>query len=342
MTLIGWTRDGTSATAEIKAYVRGSSIQADALRLSATAHETINATVLAGSVAIGGGGGVGIGESGAGVETTNRIASHVKAFIDGDGANGIHAGQISITALDSSSISADAGAASVAASFGGGAGVSISVGVALAYNEIANQVEAYVLDADQVEATAGAVALLADDHGSITARTGAASLSAAVGGGGGIAASGAGAEATNVILTTPNVFIQGTHGASTGDLQLAASDTSGIGAIVATASAAVGAAGGVGVGASIGASLAQNLIGFTRSGTRTPAQVRAYVKNSSIDAGGDLVLTATANESIAANVFAGSAAIGGGGGAGIAASGSGRGVQEQSPREGKGLHPRRG
>src|SRR5258706_9508030 len=169
MTLIGWTRDGTSATAEIKAYVRGSSIQADALRLSATAHETINATVLAGSVAIGGGGGVGIGASGSGVETTNRIASHVKAFIDGDGANGIHAGQISVTALDSSSISADAGAASVAASFGGGAGVSLSVGVALAYNEIANQVEAYVLDADQVEATAGAVTLSAHDTGSITA-----------------------------------------------------------------------------------------------------------------------------------------------------------------------------
>src|SRR5258706_476535 len=207
--LIGWTRDGTSAPAEIQAYVRGSSIQADALTLSATAHETINATVLAGSVAIGGGGGVGIGASGSGVETTTRIASHVKAFIDGDGANGIHAGQISVTELDSSSISADAGAISVPASCGGGAGVSTSVGVALAYNEIANQVEAYVLDADQVEATAGAVTLSAHDTGSITARTGAASLSAAGGGGGGIAGGGAGAGAAKGVLPPAHPLIPG-------------------------------------------------------------------------------------------------------------------------------------
>src|SRR5262249_13712424 len=68
----------------------------------------------------------------------------------------------------------------------------------------------------------------------------------------------------------------------------------------------------VGAGVSIGASVAHNFIGYDASGTPTPAQVRAYVKDSSVSAAGDLAQTATADETINAVIVAASAAIAGG------------------------------
>ena len=76
----------------------------------------------------------------------NKIATRVKAFIEGDGDTGIQAESVTLTAHDMSNITADVGAASLAASFAGEVGVSLSIGVALAENHIDNEVEAYIKD----------------------------------------------------------------------------------------------------------------------------------------------------------------------------------------------------
>ena len=83
---------------------------------------------------------------GAGVGAENQIAAHVKAFIDGDGTDGIVANSISLNADDASSIKAVAGAASIMGSASGEGGVSVSIGLSLAYNKIENEVAAYVAD----------------------------------------------------------------------------------------------------------------------------------------------------------------------------------------------------
>lgn len=117
--------------------------------------------MLAGAVAISGGGTTQAGAvfAGAGVYTENKVNTLVKAYIDGDGANtttdGITAASVSLSADDSSVVNAIAGAASVAASFGGTAGVSVAIGLALAFNEVSNDVSAYIANADEGVLTTG-------------------------------------------------------------------------------------------------------------------------------------------------------------------------------------------
>src|SRR5258706_9116455 len=122
----------------------------------------------------------------------------------------------------------------------------------------------------------------------------AATLAADMAGPAGIAVSGAGADATNVILNKPNAYVLDSTIVSARDVLIGASDNSTISATVATASLAIGAGGAGGVGASIGASLAENLIRWTRNGTASPAEVQAYVRDSSIQATRDLPLTPAA------------------------------------------------
>ena len=313
--LIGSKQDGTSAPVQVGAYVERSSIAAGgALTQTATAGQTINAVVLAGSVAVGAGGTAGVGVSGSGVFAENRIAAHVKATIDGDGAGGISATGITLKALDTSTITATAGAASVAASFAGTAAVSVSIGVSLARNEIRNQVDAALQNADgpaltsaltsaavepgdrvRVVAsgaiyeykgtastlnlateiytdttrwtpiTTGAVTIEASETATITAISAAASLALGIAGKAGIAVSGAGAEATNVILTRTNAHVDGSILTSTGAVTITAKDTATIRALIAAASVAVGG-GTVGVGAAIGVAFARNIIGWDPAG----------------------------------------------------------------------------
>ena len=85
--------------------------------------------------------------SGSGVFVENEIADTVLAYDDGGTSTaGIIAPSISISASDTSKITATAAAASLAASFGN-TGVSISIGLSLATNQINNDVEAYIANA---------------------------------------------------------------------------------------------------------------------------------------------------------------------------------------------------
>jgi hypothetical protein len=288
---IGWPPDGSDPRGEVQAYIRDSSVlAADDLVLTALASQTINSVVLAGSAAVAAGGTAGVGVSGSGVYAENKIRIDVKAFIDGDGpigggvTEGILADHVTLTALDSSTISALAGAASLAASLGGTASVSVSVGVSLAENTISSEVAAYIANADDVTATGGNIILEAIEKATITTQSIAAAVSLAAGGTFGLALSGGGAEATNIILTRTNAYVESSRLSSQGNVLLSAENTSTITATVVGVSGSVAVGGTVGAAASIGAAVASNLIGWNTDGKDVPAQVQAYLLNSSIDA----------------------------------------------------------
>src|SRR5207247_2207315 len=136
------------------------------LAVTAAASQSIQATVFAGAVALTAGEGAGLAISGAGVYAENKIATDVRALIDGDGADGITAASVALSATDASGIKALAGAASIAATFGGEIGAAISLALSIAFNDVSNQVEAAISDADQgVTTTAGGVSVEANTAG---------------------------------------------------------------------------------------------------------------------------------------------------------------------------------
>ncbi len=235
---IGFTPDGDEPRSEVQAYIENSCVTATRdLILDATADQSINSLVVAGSAAIGAGGTAGVAVSGSGVFAENKISVDVKAYINGDGSDndddGISADTITLAADDTSSIFAFAGAVSLAASFGGTAGVSVSVGVSLAKNMIAGDVEAFIKNADEgVTATAGSITLAATEMATINAFSGAASFAVGLAGVAGIAVAGAGAEATNVILVDTNAYVKDSVLTSSGNIDIDASNTASIDATV--------------------------------------------------------------------------------------------------------------
>jgi len=311
----------TSSPSEVQAYFADTSIHAaGALTADAVADQNIQAIVFAGSVGIGGGGEAGIAVSGAGVYTENRIETHIKAFIDGDGASGIDAASLSLLASDISTITASAGAASIAAGLGGEIGVGISIGISLAINEINNQVASYIANANnQVKTTTGGITISASESATIDALSLAASLAVGLGGEAGVAISGAGAWPATRFSPTPR------HTSQTAKSKARLLSISRR-AIPHPSTPHFGGFGGrggrrhSGRGASIGISIAQNTIGDTSN----PAEVLAYTQNSTVNAkDGALTIHATGNEIIKALVIAASAAIAGGGTVGVGFSGSG-------------------
>ncbi|HEY3485789.1 MAG TPA: hypothetical protein VGK49_10415, partial [Ilumatobacteraceae bacterium] len=170
--MIGHTLDGTMSPTEIQAYAIRSSLTASngPLTATATATHTISAIVISGSVAIAASGTAGVGVAGSGVFAENRIATHVKAFVDGGGIHGASADSITLSAHDTSTISAIAGAAAIAAAFGS-VGVAVSIGVSLAFNSISNEVEAYLAGSGPAgfESKTGDIVIDAVEHAGIRA-----------------------------------------------------------------------------------------------------------------------------------------------------------------------------
>ncbi len=161
-----WQRvDLELSAAQVRAYIVDSSIDSGgALTITASDAATIDAIVIAASAAISAGV-VGASLSGAGVGVTNRISTEVQAFIDGDGPTGITASSVKISATDSSGINAIAGAGAIAAGFGA-VGAALSIAVTIATNEVANDVAAFVANADQgVETTGGPLTISATSLG---------------------------------------------------------------------------------------------------------------------------------------------------------------------------------
>jgi hypothetical protein len=419
--LVNLTKDALAAQSQVRAFIENSSVDAAGdLIITALNAETIDAVVVAGSVAVSVSGLLSASLSGVGAVADNRIASTVHAGIDGDGASGITAESITITAFDTPHIKATVVGVSIAAAFAPvGVGVAVAIGVSISNNQIDNDVAAFIKGADNgatartgdviVEAKVldepglqtnrydtdsgtqelnigdrvrvesghtaggdeGAVYRYLGENGyfdrngdaypamidygysidlgtedftdgsrwlreaSITAVSVAVSFGLAIGPLLGIAASGAGAESTNVILTRTNAYIDNSvvvttgagSGPDTGNVALRAENTSSIIATVVGAAVAAGIAPiGGGVGISIGVAIARNFIGHDPlDAAAAPAEVQAWIRSSSINASGDLSVIALSNQSINATVVAVSVAVAGGI-VGIAGSGAGIGT----------------
>ena len=309
---------------------------AGALSVTATSSETITAVVVAASVAVGAASTVGVGVAGAGSVATNAIIADVRALISGNGPTdaaitGISASGVTLSATDSSSILAVAIGASVAAGFAGTVGVSLAIAISLGFNEIDNRIEATITGvSDGVTARAGNVDLSAESRNAITAVAVAASVALA-GGIVGASISGAGAAATNVILSRTRASVSTSvvtatgDGVDTGHVRIDASDRSSILAVIVAASAAI-AGGFVAGGLSIGVSIARNFIGWKPGSgdslTEQASQVHAFLSATNVDADGDVTVEAVSEATIDAIILAISVAIAGGAGA-IALTGAG-------------------
>ena len=271
--LIGSTPDGGGTPSETQAYVLRSSLAAQGdLTATATSRETISAIVLAGTAAVGAAGSVGIAAAGSGTWTENRIATKIGAFIDGDGATGISAAAVRLSATDDASIGAITAAVALSFAFGGDVGVSLAIGVALAHNEIANQIQAAVRNvAHQLTTTVGGVSLDARETAGIRVISAAAAIAVGAGFYAGIAIAGAGAEASNAIYTKVNAYLDAAKVNAKTTVALSAADTSTIRAIVAAVSVSIGI-GAAGVGVGIGAALATNTIGTALAADYSSAQ----------------------------------------------------------------------
>ena len=258
---IGWEPGADAATPlEVQSFLDDTPVQAVGnLSLTSLADQDINSFVLAGSVAIAIGSAGGIAASGSGVVSENRIGIDVASDILGTDLTPIHAASVTLSAEDTSSITAFAGAVSAAAALGVETfGAALSIGVTIATNTIDGHVEAAIDGAD-VDTTSGGVSVTATDAATINSVAAAASV--AIGGGFvGIGISGAGALAENTIYGGTFANISDSEVVSAGDVIIDAEDASHIGTTIVSASAGVGIGAG-GIGASIGVTLGRNLIG---------------------------------------------------------------------------------
>ena len=285
---VGYNSDGSPGSLQVEACVDDSSINAaQALTLTATSGQTIDAKVVAGSVAIGGGL-VGLAASGAGVYTENRIGATVWADIDGDGSTtGITANAVTVTATDQSSITATAASVAVAFSLAP-VGVSVAAAVTIASNTISNDVEAYIKDATApvVTTQSGDLDVEASETASITATAAAAASAVAAGSWFSAAFSLADVNSTNAITSQVSAFIaSSTNVAAAGAVQVSAGNTP----TVSDTIVAVSLAGGL-YGIAFGLSQAQDMEEET---------VAAYIDGSTVQAqGGNLEVMATSNPSI--------------------------------------------
>ena len=156
----------------------------------------------------------------------------VQAYLQGDGSPmsgpGIVADSLNLLAEDTSKITAITVGASLAASVVGETGVAVAVGVSLSKNEISNQIEASIQNADNVVST-GDIVLAATDHAIIHSVSVAASLAAGFSKTAGFSLSGAGAESTNKIDTKTNALVENSVLIASGDVTITSNASSAAG-----------------------------------------------------------------------------------------------------------------
>jgi len=145
---IGWDSsklgDAERVPIDVKAHLSNSSVDAGStFDITATNKSTVNAVTKATSVAAALSGGSGVGVSAGGLHVENTMAASVHAYIDSSEKTQA-ADDITISARDESSIMADARGVSVAAGLGVSTSAGVSVALTLAFNEIDNDIWAYI------------------------------------------------------------------------------------------------------------------------------------------------------------------------------------------------------
>ncbi len=295
-----------AAPVEVQAWIMNSSVEAIGdVTLTAISDQSIDALVVAGSAAASGGG-VAVSVSGAGACAINTITTKVRSFIDNDSEYGdrltsIDSGSVTMSADDTSRITAVTGAASLAAGFGG-VGVAVSIGVAGAYNEISNEVSAFIADATVTADGTIAFDYTSQDSPNELIRGDRVRFDGDI-------YEYAGADRLDPDDNLPSVnlaaedYTDGDLWKKVSTIELAAIEGATINSLTSAASLAV-AIGGVGVAVSGAGAAATNIIL-----TRTDAYVS---DNSILVSTGDVAIEASDTSTIKAIVSASTAAIAGG------------------------------
>ena len=254
---------GDAGPQQTNAYIEDSSVIASGdIAIDASASETIDATVFAGSVAIA----IGIGGAiaGAGAALVNDISSDVQAFARDSDLGAM--GDISVTATSDTEIE-NAEALGVAASTGLGAA---TVAVSVVKNTIDNDVFAFISDTDGVQdliSADGDLTILADvTDASIIAAAETASVSA-----GAVGMSGGGIRIDNVVRNTVDADLAGNLSVNTaGDIEVNARENAYLSA------EAISVAASFSLGSAVGDSVVSNTADSDIEATITGADVTTF------------------------------------------------------------------
>ncbi len=307
----------------VNAYIKNSKVTATghSVTVNATESATIDAFTIGGAVAVGVSEGfLGVGVAAAGAGSGNTVSNNVYANISGNSTvKTLNAGDVIVTATDSSSIEAIAGGLAVGIGIGLElAGLGASLGVAAASNNIENNVKAYV--DSSVVTSAGMVQIAATEQASIFTVTigGAVSLGLGVGEllGVGIGLAVAGSDSSSNIADNIDAYVSdGSTVTAGGSVSIDATDNSSI-----TAGGG-GIAVAVGIGAGVFAGGLAFAAGFAVATNNIQNSVLAYVSDSSVSATDNNVSVAAVETSSMTAVTVGGAVsigVGAGIGAGIA------------------------
>ncbi len=305
----------------VEAYISDAVVtSATGIDITATATGTIDLFSI-GAAASGsvGSGGLNVALSGAGTGVENKIDNTIQAFINNDSTvESKNSGAINLTATDSSTVVADAGGFAVAVAIGSGYSGGVTAGVAIAENIINNTVRAYI---DNSKVTVdGDLTLDATATSTIDNLTMAGAVSVAASESAALSASGAGTSTINEVTNTIEAYIEDDSDVeSNSSISLNAEDDSTIESVAVGGSISISGSTGASFSLAIAAVEVENTISNT---------VRAYIGDSSsdnttVDAAGDLNLTANSTltfednyaiaASLAASVAPASAAFSGAG-----------------------------
>ncbi|HEY7759786.1 MAG TPA: hypothetical protein VIA64_10275 [Burkholderiales bacterium] len=287
------------------------------ITLLASSTAKIKALTIAGSVAAAGGAGGGGVFAGAGAGSGNTIDGSIEALIR-KGSDVTATGQVTLSAKDNSTITADSGAGGVGFAAGQGGGIALAGAGSVAINTIGSDPErGRLVTAGIIDSTVnagGAVSVTAQSNAKIDALTVGFVGALSGGAGGGISFGGAGAVAINEIGATTEALIRGSDVIQAGSVSLTATDTSGI---IADAS-------GTGFTLALGQGLTAAIsIGFAISANEIGNETRAVIDDSDVDTTGDVILSASSTSTIDALAVGVAVAVSGSGGVAGGASGAG-------------------
>ncbi|MEM8721737.1 MAG: DUF4347 domain-containing protein, partial [Cyanobacteria bacterium P01_G01_bin.39] len=294
---------------DVLADIRGEDLEvmaANGVNVDASSDSSMDVTAIAAAVSITASTSTAGALSGAGALAFNDITSSVEATISQGALVDVTSGDVELSALDTSQITTDAGGFAIAASLGS-TGLAGGLGISIADNEIQKRVTAAIQGANTTVTGATGVDLTADSTATIQALTLAGGIAAAAGANTGVAGSGSGAIAINSINNTIEGTIEDGANviATTGDVDLSATDNSTIIADAGSVAASLSLGASAAASLSVGAGIADNSIN---------SNVQAYIDNATVNAvDGNVNLTADSDNTIdsLALAIAGAFSIGG-------------------------------
>jgi hypothetical protein len=258
---IGLSVATNSVANQVLAIVDGSTVTAPiGVDLTASEEARIRALTIGGALsgAVGTTLAVGVAVGGAG--SGNDIGNTVEAQIRGASQISSTAGELTLLARDTSTITAISIGAALSLS-SGQTSAAVSIGVSVADNEIHNTILASI-ENSAVTGNSTPVSIQSTDSATIKSVAVAATLAIAGGNGNSVAVSGGGAGSQNVIRTNTDATIDGSTFSGVGNVAVDASTTANVHAVVTDVAGAlgIGSNGAVGVAVEIG--VARNLIGY--------------------------------------------------------------------------------